>query len=166
MRPLKLVRSACLIVSAATAIGCKAPAPAASTPDTTAIKAGVDSAAARLLSALRADSPDSLMALMADDVIIMPPHEKVLNGKAAVNTWYREFVGQMKTSSLDVTDRELFIDGNYATEVAQFQWTLVSLSGGPKIVEHGSYMQLWHRQSDGRWMFSREVWNNMAPPAK
>lgn len=166
MRPLDILRSACLLVSAATAIACKTPAPAQSTPDTTAVKAGVDSAAARLLSALRADSPDSLMAMMADDVIIMPPNEHVLNGKAAVNTWYREFVGQMKTSSLDVTNRELFIDGNYATEVAQFQWTLVSVSGGPKIVDHGSYMQLWHRQPDGRWMFSREVWNSMAPPGK
>jgi hypothetical protein len=166
MRPLDIIRSACLIASALTAFACKSPPPAKNTPDTTAVKAGVDSAATRLLTALRTDSPDSLLILMAEDVIIMPPNEHVLNGKAAVDKWYRDFVGQMHTMSLDVTNRELFVEGNYATEVAQFQWALASDAGGPKVVDHGSYIQLWHRQPDGRWMFSREVWNNMAPPGK
>lgn len=165
MRAPNIVRSACL-VACVIAVACKSPPPAQPSADTTAVKAGVDSAANRLLAALRADSPDSLLVLMAEDVIIMPPNEHVLKGKAAVRTWYQAFVDQMQTSGLDVTNRELFISGDYATEVAEFQWTLVSDAGGPKIVDRGSYIQLWHRQPDGRWLFSREVWNSMAPPVK
>jgi uncharacterized protein (TIGR02246 family) len=165
MRSTNIVRSACVIASAI-AVACKSPSPAQQTPDRNAVRAGVDSVATRLLAALRADSPDSLLALMAEDVVIMPPNEKVLRGKASVRAWYQEFVGQMHTTGLDVTNRELFIGEDYATEVAEFQWTLVSDAGGPKVVDRGSYVQLWHRQPDGRWLFSREVWNSMAPPAK
>ena len=128
-----------------------------------ALKASVDSAANRLLSALRKDSPDSLLALMAEDVIIMPPNEPVLKGKAAVRTWSDQFVKQMKTSSLTITARELFSGGEYATEVAGFEWTLVPIAGGATIVDRGSYMQVWHREPSGRWVFSREVWNSSTP---
>jgi ketosteroid isomerase-like protein len=32
------------------------------------------------------------MALMADDVVLMPPNEAVLKGKAAVRAWYDRFL--------------------------------------------------------------------------
>jgi uncharacterized protein (TIGR02246 family) len=127
------------------------------------LQAGVDSAAARLLAALRSDAPDSLLALMTDDVIIMPPNEPVLKGKDAVRNWYEQFVKQMRTSSLNITDRELLIGGDYATEVAGFEWTLAPVAGGASMTDRGSYIQVWHRQPDGRWLFSREVWNSTTP---
>ena len=164
MRSARVASSTVMIISAA-AIACSGPEPGQGTTQHDGLQAGVDSAATRLLAALRTDSPDSLMALMADNVIIMPPGEPVLKGKAAVRTWYEQFVKQMRTSSLNVTDRELLIGGDYATEVAGFEWTLMPVAGGQQIVDRGSYIQVWHRQPDGRWEFTREVWNSTAPPA-
>ncbi len=135
------------------------------TPDASG-RPEIESASNRLLAALRADNADSLLALMSDDVIIMPPNEGVLNGKPAVRAWYEAFVKQMHTTSLATSNRELLVGGDYATEVSQFEWTLKSVEGGPAVVDRGSYMQVWHRQPDGRWLFSREVWNSMASPGK
>lgn len=154
------------VAAAVVAIACSPQKSDQSLAQQDVLKAGVDSAANRLLSALRKDSPDSLLALMAEDVIIMPPNEPVLKGKAAVRTWYDQFVKQMRTSSLTITDRELFIGGEYATEVAGFEWTLVPIAGGAAMVDRGSYMQLWHREPGGRWVFSREVWNSSTPPGQ
>ena len=134
-----------------------------------AVRAAIDSAADRLLAALRADAADSLLALMADDVIIMPPNEPVLRGKAAVRSWYEQFLTQMRTSSLTVTNREVLLGEDWATEVAGFEWKLMPVAGGPSIIDRGSYIQVWHRELDGRWLFSREVWNSNTPlpsPAK
>jgi ketosteroid isomerase-like protein len=128
-----------------------------------AMRFAVDSAANRLLAALGADAADSLLALMADDVVIMPPNEPVLRGKAAVRAWYDQFLTQMRTSSLTVTNREVLIGGDWATEVAGFEWALVPLAGGPSFIDRGSYIQVWHREPDGRWLFSREVWNSDTP---
>jgi ketosteroid isomerase-like protein len=42
---------------------------------------------------------------------------------------------------------------------------VVPVAGGKPLVDRGSYMQVWQRQPDGRWLFSREVWNSSVPPA-
>ncbi|MGE5748454.1 MAG: YybH family protein [Gemmatimonas sp.] len=161
----RLSRFLC-VAGAAVAIACSPQKPEKTAAQQEVLKAGVDSAANRLLSALRKDSPDSLLAVMAEDVIIMPPNEPVLKGKDAVRTWYNQFVKQMRTSSLTVTDREVFIGGDYATEVAGFEWTLVPIAGGAAIIDRGSYMQLWRREPGGRWVFSREVYNSSTPPGQ
>ncbi len=151
------------VVGAGVVIACSPPKAKPTSDQSDVVKARVDSAANRLLAALRNDSPDSLLALMADDVTIMPPNEPILRGKPAVRTWYGQFVRQMRTTSLDIANRELFVGGDYATEVAQFVWTLVPVGGGPQVVDRGSYLQVWRRQPDGRWVFSREVWNSTIP---
>lgn len=144
------------------AVACSGQTAVPKTPGQVA-RAGVDSAANRLLAALRADASDSLLALMAEDVVIMPPNEAILRGKAAVRAWYDQFLTQMRTSSLTITDREVLIGGDWATEVAAFEWGLVPVAGGPPLIDRGSYIQVWHREPDGRWLFSREIWNSSAP---
>lgn len=165
MRAVHTGRFAYLALATLT-IACSTPEPAKTgTPDAGA-RAAVDSAANRLLAALRTDNADSLLALMANDVIIMPPNEAVLNGRPAVRTWYEAFVKQMHTTSLTVSNRELLLGGDYATEIAQFEWVLKSVEGGPAVTDLGSYMQVWHREPNGHWLFTGEVWNSMAPPGK
>lgn len=162
MRSASVARWACMIV-AVLAVACSTGEAAKDGTPPAALRAGVDSAADRLLAALRTDSPDSLVALLADDVIIMPPNEPALKGKAAVRTWYEQFVKQMRTTGLTISNREVLIGGDYATEVAGFEWTLAPVAGGAPVVDRGSYIQLWHRGADGRWLFSREVWNSNVP---
>jgi ketosteroid isomerase-like protein len=62
------------------------------------------------------------MALMADDVVLMP-NEAVLKGKPAVRAWYDRLVAQLRTASLTITDREVLIGGDWATELAAFEWS-------------------------------------------
>ena len=160
MRAARVIAAASLILLA---VACSSPARESTEPSPESARAAVDSATNRLLSALRTDSPDSLLALMPDDVILMPPHEPVLKGKAAVRAWYEAVVKQLSTTDLTITNRELLIGGDYATEVAEFEWTLVPVAGGAPMTDRGSYIQVWHKQPDGSWVFSREVWNSALP---
>jgi ketosteroid isomerase-like protein len=160
--PATVARSAYLLTVLA-AVACSGQTPGTETLDRAVLRAGVDSAANRLLTALRTDASDSLTALMADDVVLMPPNEAVLKGKAAVRAWYDQFLTQLHTSSLTITDREVLIGGEWATELAAFEWTLEPVAGGPAVIDRGSYVQVWHREPDGRWLLSRELWNSTAP---
>ena len=143
-------RTAFLVTMTALAIACSPRTPDQEASGTSASTAAVDSASNRLLSALRSDSRDSLLALMTEDVVLMPPNEPVLRGKAAVSEWYGKFVGMMRTTGLTVTNREVFIGGDYASEIATFEWGLVSREGGPAITDRGSYIQVWQRQPRSR----------------
>jgi ketosteroid isomerase-like protein len=147
------------------AVACSGQTPGPKTLDRAALQAGVDSASNRLLTALRNNASDSLMALMADDVVLMPPDEAVPNGKAAVRTWYDQFLTQLRTSGLAITNREVLIGNEWATELAAFEWTLVPVAGGSAVIDRGSYVQVWRREPDGRWLFSRELWNSSTPLA-
>jgi ketosteroid isomerase-like protein len=141
------------------AVAC-AGAPAPKSVNDTALRAGIDSASNRLLAALRTNASDSLLVLMAEDVVLMPPHEPVLKGKAAVRTWYDQFLTQLRTSSLTIADREVLIGSEWATEIATFEWGLVPVGGGSPVIDRGSYVQVWHHEPDGRWLFAREIWNS------
>ena len=132
--------------------------------DTTGIRAEVDSAADRLLMALRANDADSFMVLLTEDVVLMPPNEPRLKGKAAVRAWYDQFLTQLRTSRLMITDREVLVGGEWATEIATFEWVLTPVGGGPAVTDQGSYVQVWHHEPDGRWLFAREVWNSTSRP--
>ena len=132
--------------------------------DGTELRTGVDSAADRLLTALRANDADSFMVLLTDDVVLMPPNEPPLKGKAAVRGWYDQFLTQLHTSHLTITDREVLVGGEWATELATFEWVLAPVGGGAAVTDQGSYVQVWHHEPDGRWLFAREIWNSTAQP--
>jgi len=73
---------------------------------------------------------------MAEDVVLMPPHEPVLKGKAAVRTWYHQFLTHLRTSSLTIADREVLTGGEWATEIATFEWGLVPVGADrPSSIE-------------------------------
>lgn len=132
--------------------------------DATSLQAGVDSAADRLLTALRSNDPDSFMVLLTDDVVLMPPNEPSLKGKAAVRAWYDRFLTELRTSRLTIADREVLVGGEWATEVATFEWVVAPVGGGPAVTDQGSYVQVWHHEPDGEWLFAREIWNSSTQP--
>jgi ketosteroid isomerase-like protein len=152
------------LLTVLTALGCAGQTPNPEARSPAALRAGVDSAANRLVGALRANASDSLLALMADAVVLMPPNEAVLKGKAAVREWYDQFLTQLRTSGLTITNREVLMGGEWATELASFEWTLAPVAGGPTVIDRGSYVQVWHHEPDGRWLFARELWNSSTPP--
>ena len=74
------IQAACLLGILATA-ACNG-SRSAKMAGPTGLRAGVHSAADRLLTALRANDADSFMVLLSNDVVLMPPSELRLKGKA------------------------------------------------------------------------------------
>ena len=163
LHTISAARFVFLLTTVAT-VACSQKTPSPPTSDQAALRAGVDSAADRLLAALRNNSTDSLIALLSDDVVIMPPNEPVLKGKPAVRTWFDQFLTQLHTTALTVSNREVLIGGEWATEIAGFEWTLQPVAGGAPVIDRGNYIQVWHHEPNGRWLFSREIWNSTTPP--
>jgi hypothetical protein len=43
------------------------------------------------------------------------------------------------------------------------QWGVTRTAGGDPGLDHGNYMQLWNRQSDGQWRFRWDIWHSSVP---
>lgn len=113
--------------------------------------------------ALRTDHADALFMHVADDVLLMPPGEAAVHGKGAMRDWYAGFLSLYSTSSLTLSNPEVFVSEDWAVELGTYEWGLMPKAGGDPMLDHGNYMQLWKRQPDGNWCFAREIWNSAIP---
>jgi len=153
-----------VVLAVVIAAGCSesrlASQPESSTPSA---KAGVEAASAAFHQALRTNDVETFMAYIADDVVLAPPGEAPVRGKMGVRTWYEAFLSQYRTSSLILSDQEVFVGNGWAAERGAYEWELVPAKGGSTVIDRGNYMQIWTQQPDGQWRFAREVYNSSAP---
>lgn len=123
----------------------------------------VEATTAAFHQALRTNDAPALFEYVADDVLLMPPGEAEVRGKGAMREWYAGFLSQYHTTSLTLSDRELFVGDGWAVELGSYEWGLEPAAGGERVLDRGHYMQLWKSQPDGHWRFAREIWNSSAP---
>jgi ketosteroid isomerase-like protein len=128
-------------------------------------RGALEAASEALDRALGTDDVEALFALVADDVVLMPPGEAPVRGKAAMREWYLGLLSQYRTESLILTDREVSVAAGLAVVAGTHEWRLQAAAGGDPVVDHGKYMQVWKQQPDGRWLFAREIWNSSVPPS-
>jgi ketosteroid isomerase-like protein len=128
-------------------------------------KAAVEAATAALHQALRTNNSEVFLSYVDNGVIMAPPDEQPVKGKAALRAWYQAFLAKYRTSSLSLTDKEVFVGNGWAVEFGRFEWALAPTDGTGPVVDRGTYMQVWKQQPDGQWRFAREVWNSSAQPS-
>ena len=122
-----------------------------------------EAATAAFHQALRTDDAEALFGYVADDVLLMPPGEDAVRGKAAMREWYAGFLAQYRTSSLALSGCEVFVGEEWAVELGAYEWGLTPAAGGGAVLDRGSYMQVWKMEPDGHWRFAREIWNSSVP---
>lgn len=155
---------AVLTLAAVLTIGCSGSgASSGAGPDSVSTRAAVESATTAFHQALRTNDTATFLSYVADDVRMMPPGEAAVVGKDAVRAWYGAFLTQYRTSSLTLSDREVFVGTGWATELGKYEWGLAPAGGGATAVDRGHYMQVWSRRPNGQWRFAREIWNSAAP---
>lgn len=128
-------------------------------------KAKVEAATKDFHDALRANELERFMHYVADDVVFMPPGEAPSRGKEAVRAWMVAFLGQYRTTTLTLADREVFVGDGFAVELGTYDWGLAPTAGGAATVDRGNYMQVWTKDASGQWRFAREIYNSSVPPA-
>lgn len=166
-----LAKYASLVLLSLALSGCGgsgSPASSAAAAPTT--RPAIEATTAAFHQALRTNDADALFSYVADDVVMMPPGEAAIRGKPAMRAWYAGFLSHFRTSSLSLTDRQVFLGEAWAVEMGAYEWGLEAVAGGDPVVDRGSYMQVWKKQPDGQWRFAREIWNSSgaapAPPGK
>jgi len=156
MSALKHLALAIGVVIAMT--GCTTATPAA--VDTTADEASIKGMTAAWLDAYNAGDVEKIVAMYADDAVLMPPHAPVAKGQAGIRSHL-----QMDTAGAKAAGIKLVPGPATAGVVGDMGWEsgsyTVNDSSG-KTVDSGSYLAV-SRKVDGKWLLIRDTYNSDRP---
>jgi ketosteroid isomerase-like protein len=156
----KSVIGVTFMVLAATESQAQAPAKAAADADRQAITRLRDAE----IPALASGDPEKLVALYADGIVLLPPNEPAIAGKAAARAWARRFFQQFKVEGTYTSTADLTISGDLAFERLSFKLKLTPVGGGAAMEDAGKGIHVYRREA-GAWKIAQDVWNSDRPLA-
>lgn len=109
-------------------------------------------------TAVRAWDVDAWTSLVAEDVVMMAPNGRIVEGRDAFRAlWERTFEGQTGSNPLQLTLRETRIEGDIAVVRAEY---------GPEgAAPVGHYVWLLERGEDGQWLKSWWIFTRNTDPS-
>ena len=102
----------------------------------------------------------------SDDAIVLPPNSSSATTKEAIRNVWKELLA---SPELVITWKparvELAKSGDMAWVNGAYQLTMKDPSDRP-INDHGKYLEIWKKQTDGKWKCGADMWNSdLAAPA-
>ncbi|QWF18475.1 YybH family protein [Lysobacter capsici] len=129
-----------------------------------AVKAAITQQLNRYEQALNASDIDGVMKLYAEHAVFMPQHSLPAVGRDAVRAAYR---GVFDTIRLDVdftVDEIQPLSRDWAYARTRSNGTVKVLgSAAPASAEANQELFIFHRETDGRWLFARYIFSTTQP---
>jgi len=150
-----------LILVIGTAIALSACAPAAPPPaDTAAEEGALKAITAAWLDAYNAGDIEKIVAMYAEDAVLMPPHAAVATGHAGIRAFLTTDTAAAKAARVKLVPGAATagVAGDTGWESGSF--TIADASGA--AVDSGSYLSV-SRKSNGKWLLIRDTYNSDRP---
>ena len=106
---------------------------------------------------------EKLLALLTDDVVLMPPNEPAVVGKEAARAWVRNMFQRFKIEGTYTSTADLRLIGDSAFERMSFKLKLTPIDGGAPIEDVGKGVHVYRRQAGGAWKIAQDIWNSDKP---
>ena len=152
----KILVFACGVVLALSACAPAAP-PAV---DTAADEAALKAATRTWLEAYSAAEVEKIVALYAEDAVLMPPHAPVANGHAAIRAFLTADTAGAKAAGIKLVPGTSTAGVAGDTGWESGSYTATDASGA--VVDSGSYLSVSHK-SNGKWLYIRDTYNSDRP---
>ena len=119
----------------------------------------VQAAHAAYLAAINSNNLDRLLETVTDDVVFIAPGAPVMEGKSEVAPWVRGYFDAVQTS-WEKQSVEFVVAADWAFERYVFAAIDVPHGAGLATVSTGHGINIYHREDDGEWRVSRDIWSN------
>ena len=150
-----------LALGIGTIVALSACAPAAPPPvDTAAEEAAIKAVTAAWLEAYNAGDVEKIVAMYADDGVLMPPHAAVATGHAGIRAFLTADTAAAKAAGVKLVPGATTAGVAGDTGWESGSYTATDASGTP--VDSGSYLSV-SRKTNGKWLFIRDTYNSDRP---
>jgi uncharacterized protein (TIGR02246 family) len=114
-------------------------------------------------AALNAKDAALAASYYAEDAVLIPPGEAMVQGRAAIEAYWKAAIEQGGVRDASVETIKAESSGDVGYEIGSFVLTVNGPDGQP-VQEHGRYVELLRRGAGGKWYSTAGIWNS-APPA-
>ena len=116
-----------------------------------------------IICAVKAGDIDTLVSLVADDAVVMPPNDTTIYGRDEWRGWWEEYYQYFAVAAISESEREVAVNGDFVIERSGYMAAVAPVSGGSRIRDDGRFLTIWKRQADGSWKIWRMMWNSIKP---
>jgi uncharacterized protein (TIGR02246 family) len=110
--------------------------------------------------AVETGNVDAIAALLAPDIISLPPDSPIVAGHEAVKQLWAAAIKEYGITSFRITTDNLDVVGDLATEVGRATMTMAP-PGGTSETATIKYLVVWKRLN-GKWLLHRDIYNALA----
>lgn len=132
------------------------------TVDSDADRAAVARATTELLAAVNASDVGRVLAVWADDGVLMPPHHASVHGRLALEEYFRDLFSRSRFR-FSFGSSEIQLAGDVAFERVTYTAVAWPASGGSPSEDRGKGLHVYSRQHDGSWKLAQDIWNSDHP---
>ncbi len=136
---------------------------AVSAADTKNIEQALRDLDAQWSAAAGAKDIEKTISFYSQDAIVLPTNAPAATTKDAIrNTWKELLASPGLTISWKTTKVEVAKSGDIAYTTGTYELTMNDASGKP-VPDHGKYVEVWKKQTDGKWKVAVDIWNSDLP---
>jgi len=105
------------------------------------------------------------LSMYTADAISMPSNEPMREGIAAIRKSAEDMAKMdMKVTMFEPTTLKVIPDGKLITEIGTYKIKLTVPGMDQPVEDHGKYLTLWEKQTDGSLKVKVEIWNSDVNP--
>lgn len=108
------------------------------------------------LKAFNSGDAAGVAAMYAENARLLPPNADILNGRATIEPFIKDFVATGAQLTFDLLD--VHEAGDLCVSVGTYRMTI---PGAPE--DRGKFIEVWKRQPDDAWRIIDDIFNSSLP---
>ena len=106
---------------------------------------------------------EKTVSFYSEDAIVMPPNASAAMTRETIRkVWQGLLASPGLVISWKTTKVEVAKSGDLACLSGTYDVAMNDASGKP-VNDHGKYVEVWEKQSDGKWKCGTDIWNSDLP---
>jgi uncharacterized protein (TIGR02246 family) len=107
---------------------------------------------------------NTLVDFYVDDAVSLPSYAPIMRGKDEIKEGNKKDLAATRYLSLTSKTTDVFGAGDVAIEVGTYETSLIPAKMTEPVKDHGKYLTVWQKQSDGSWKIKADTFNTDMNP--